>query len=264
MIKKIYIGDKLASKAYYGNDLIWEDTSKRISIDFVNNIYIDNGVISAFNTIFNFTRASKAWLALESIEEFGINTPRITPLGLLLERSSTNHILYSTLPETAAYTKGRVTYENGKWVSTVDGYLYPNRVLTADTVSISTRSFNSTPMRLFTVNNVPAYPTIDHNYSYLITTGLIDNHLGVSWRNNVSDAVKPSPMYWQVEKSSYPSSVIVTQGTPVTRAADNLQTVKNILSIKGDWDTTLTLTVSAGKLVHSGYGRIRTMTITYI
>lgn len=57
------------------------------------------------------------------------------------------------------------------------------------------------------------------------------------------------------------SSMIPTTATPVTRPADYLLNNITGTTVTGDWDSTLTLSIVAGKLVHSGYGRIRSLEI---
>lgn len=57
------------------------------------------------------------------------------------------------------------------------------------------------------------------------------------------------------------SSMIPTTTTPVTRPADFLLNNITGTTVTGDWDSTLTLSIVAGKLVHSGYGRIRSLEI---
>ena len=57
------------------------------------------------------------------------------------------------------------------------------------------------------------------------------------------------------------SSFILTGATPVTRPADYLLNKITGTTITGDWDSTLTLSIVAGQLVHSGYGRIRSLEI---
>lgn len=57
------------------------------------------------------------------------------------------------------------------------------------------------------------------------------------------------------------SSMIPTTATPVTRPADFLLNKITGTTVTGDWDSTLNLSIVAGKLVHSGYGRIRSLEI---
>lgn len=57
------------------------------------------------------------------------------------------------------------------------------------------------------------------------------------------------------------STMIPTTATPVTRPADYLLNNITGTTVTGDWDSTLNLTIVAGKLVHSGYGRIRSLEI---
>lgn len=57
------------------------------------------------------------------------------------------------------------------------------------------------------------------------------------------------------------STMIPTTATPVTRPADYLLNKITGTTVTGDWDSTLNLSIVAGKLVHSGYGRIRSLEI---
>lgn len=57
------------------------------------------------------------------------------------------------------------------------------------------------------------------------------------------------------------TSMIPTTTTPVTRPADYLLNNISGTTVTGDWDSTLTLSIVNGQLVHSGYGRIRSLEI---
>ena len=57
------------------------------------------------------------------------------------------------------------------------------------------------------------------------------------------------------------SSMIPTTTTPVTRPADYLLNNITGTTVTGDWDSTLNISIVAGQLVHSGYGRIHTLEI---
>ena len=57
------------------------------------------------------------------------------------------------------------------------------------------------------------------------------------------------------------SSMIPTTATPVTRPADYLLNNITGTTVTGDWDSTLNLSIVNGQLVHSGYGRIRSLEI---
>ena len=92
----------------------------------------------------------------------------------------------------------------------------------------------------------------------------------VSWGNAISgtfDIVSKIGDYIEI---AYPlmastnevvSTTIVTGLTPVTRPADFLLNKITGTTVTGDWDSTLTLSIVAGNLVHSGYGRIRSLEI---
>ncbi len=57
------------------------------------------------------------------------------------------------------------------------------------------------------------------------------------------------------------STPIITGAASVTRPADFLDNKITGTTVTGDWDSTLTLSIVAGNLVHSGYGRIRSLEI---
>lgn len=57
------------------------------------------------------------------------------------------------------------------------------------------------------------------------------------------------------------SSMIPTTTTPVTRPADYLLSNITGTTVTGDWDSTLNLSMVDGQLVHTGYGRIRSLEI---
>lgn len=64
--------------------------------DFVNHRYALNGKPCRFQDIFEFIRLSKAWDFTESgLKEYGIDEPRISDKGLLIEPESTNHARYT-------------------------------------------------------------------------------------------------------------------------------------------------------------------------
>lgn len=57
------------------------------------------------------------------------------------------------------------------------------------------------------------------------------------------------------------SSFIPSTTSPVTRPADYLSATVTGTTVTGDWDSTLSLSIVDGQLVHSGYGRIRRLEI---
>ena len=65
----------------------------------------------------------------------------------------------------------------------------------------------------------------------------------------------------QVVNKIHTSSFIKTEATPVTRPADYLLNNITGTTVTGDWDSTLNLSIASGNLVHSGYGRIRSLEI---
>ena len=56
-------------------------------------------------------------------------------------------------------------------------------------------------------------------------------------------------------------SPILTNGVATTRPADFLLNKITGTTVTGDWDSTLNLSIVNGQLVHSGYGRIRSLEI---
>lgn len=57
------------------------------------------------------------------------------------------------------------------------------------------------------------------------------------------------------------SYILPTNDTATTRPADFLLNKITGTTVTGDWDSTLNLSIVAGKLVHSGYGKIRSLEI---
>lgn len=67
--------------------------------------------------------------------------------------------------------------------------------------------------------------------------------------------------FFQLETGLHGSSYIKTTTSPVTRPADYLLNNITGTTVTGDWDSTLNLSIVNGQLVHSGYGRIRSLEI---
>lgn len=77
--------------------------------------------------------------------------------------------------------------------------------------------------------------------------------------DGVSAMLVSYPQY--LTEDAVPNSVIPTTTSPVTRPADFLLNNISGTTVTGDWDSTLTLSIVNGNLVHSGYGRIRSLEI---
>jgi len=92
----------------------------------------------------------------------------------------------------------------------------------------------------------------------------------VSWGNEISGTYDIISKIGDYIELAYPlmsvtnevvSTTIVTDLTPVTRPADYLLNNITGTTVTGDWDSTLNLSIVNGQLVHSGYGRIRSLEI---
>lgn len=273
--------------------------NKAFYADFTNDRYIKDGVPCVFKDLFTFTRAGKAWLVKDTgLQEYAADVPRLDN-GLLIEQSATNAISYSsditrwnldggvaTKADSVGYTvtqtvagRGIISTDTGVDSSKerilssyikktqTDAYvtlggrgIYTARVSatintktgaitrSADTTDVSVVSVGDYYLLRVRATNLGAPPQLR-----IAKTDGVASLTGVA-----GDYTTGTVMYLN---GSVHSSFILTGAAPVTRPADFLLNKITGTAVTGDWDSTLTLSIVNGNLVHSGYGRIRSLEI---
>ncbi|WP_352338299.1 hypothetical protein [Psychrobacter sp. 16-MNA-CIBAN-0192] len=240
----------------------------KLSANFVTNEYKQDGSISNFADLFNFSRAGKAWLVKDAgLQEYSIDVPRFDE-GLLIEKSATNYAAWSFLPPEGSYAKrGVVLNPNSKWV--YDGvepgfaFLYP---LPFAALSQGNRIFSTVGI----VASFSVMRTGTNGATPLNHIGMVDYFVKIPADvSSINGLVYPNvpnqyPLYYQVESintQELPTSPIKTTTASITRPADLLSSKILGTKLTGDWDSTLNLSIVNGQLVHSGYGKIRYLEI---
>lgn len=86
----------------------WWPANAIFAADFVNRRYMRNGVPISEGSAISFSRASSAWAqdAAGQWREFGVNVPRFTPRGLMLEPQRENLIRNNAMAGAVAGTPG--------------------------------------------------------------------------------------------------------------------------------------------------------------
>lgn len=257
--------------------------NKAFYADFTNDRYVKDGMPCNFKDLFTFSRAGKAWLVKETgLQEYATDVPRLDN-GLLIEQSATNYFTYNfdlaALGSSINKNQNLVTRDydanflGGTYVDVltrVSGVFVNRSAFSTDVVS----SGFSKSMWLAGVTADASTSVLD--YSSRSTTTVI----GDTWQrysSTFNEAIGGDTFYlaefrvgnattlktwgYQVEESKTPTSLIVANATPVTRPADYLLNNITGTTVTGDWDSTLTLSIVNGQLVHSGYGRIRSLEI---
>lgn len=264
------------------------ESSPKLQADFTTETYKASGADKTFADLFTFTRAGKAWLVKDTgLQEYAADVPRLDD-GLLIEQSATN---VRTLPYASSQTEfvfteirsGTIQAECvTPWVSTqlsqgflgneypdgysdyLNQYLYSaihriegnaglllahNGAFGVHTSSVINDSWLEEKKRLTGISN----------HRQRVSAGSWD---GESYRSNVGDYVIYADAQYIIT-DNYRSFItpIKTSTTPVTRPADYLLNKITGTTVTGDWDSTLTLSIVDGQLVHSGYGRIRSLEI---
>lgn len=237
------------------------ESSPKLQADFTTGTYKADGAAKTFVDLFTFTRAGKAWLFKDTgLQEYATDVPRLDN-GLLIEQSATNLISYSSLPNVSSINRYNTVFEGGLWKKETAGLsarlnpgtvnsLKKNHVISMESVGeFSEAIISGQIVQLTKVGRV----------SFGVVDTAIDGGLsGVRW---AADEDTQKPKYVQLEAGIKPTSLIVTDTTPVTRPADYLLNKITGTTVTGDWDSTLTLSIVNGNLVHSGYGRIRSLEI---
>lgn len=268
-----------------------------IEVDFVAGTYSKDGVSKTFDDLFTFNRAGKAWLVNDSgLQEFAANAPRFDG-GLLIEQSATNAISYSSditrwasdggtaiKADNIGYTVTQTDTSRGIFSSDPDIVVGQARMLSSYIKKTQTDAYVTLTGRgqyvsrlsatINTKNGVVSRSTevtditvVSVGEYYLLrfktTNGGSPPQLRLAKTDSAGDYVVGDYTVGMVTHSSGTvySSFILTGATPVTRPADFLSAAVTGTTVTGDWDSTLTLSIVDGQLVHSGYGRIRTLEI---
>lgn len=233
----------------------------RASADFTKGIYKVKGASKTFTDLFTFTRSGRAWLVKETgLQEYAADVPRFDN-GLLIEQSATNYAYYSFLPSNGVYIKRNVQHNGHTWEKIDKGaiaFLYTRNAQSdsAGTASIFHKSPNN--FEVIVLNNDQLVTTTTIGYSYAYFTRASENvNSGLLWK--ASEDTRP--FAFQLESGSRTTSPIQTTTKPTTRPADFLLNKITGTTVTGDWDSTLNLSIVDGQLVHSGYGRIRSLEI---
>lgn len=248
-------------------------SNSKISADFTTGTYNSNGAAKTFADLFTFTRAGKAWLVKETgLQEYAADVPRFDK-GLLIEQKATNYARWSFLPQEGEFSRSTGVYFEPtvnlwKKSTSASSSIYVNSLeaITGNVVAsvCAASGIGNVSFTRIVFGNVVSTTTRLANTNVFYVTdavGVSTNNSGVGWDSTENVATSSAPLYFQIEKGKVPSSPIKTTTTPVTRMADTLSLKTKATSIKGDWDSTLTLSIVDGQLVHSGYGRIRSLEI---
>ncbi len=276
------------------------ESSPKLQADFTKGIYKADGADKTFADLFTFNRAGKAWLVKETgLQEYEADVPRLDD-GLLIEQSATNAMLMSDLNGNSNYSytqqaDGSVKITCIKATNTIteaklNSNYYPlgtsvNHVVRGvhfkevskdihiggigNTLSVSTGVDGFVDLELSN-----GWSNLTHNWLKMSRTNTLNSFQRVvqvfTGDKLTVDGVATSVGDYVVIDCVYASSdnpfdryatPIKTIGTPVTRPADYLLNNITGTTVTGDWDSTLTLSIVNGQLVHSGYGRIRSLEI---
>lgn len=260
------------------------ESAPKLQADFTTGTYKADGAAKTFADLFTFSRAGKAWLVKETgLQEYAADVPRLDN-GLLIEQSATNYFTHNF--NLAAL--GNTTLNQDQNLVTRE---YDANFLGGAYVDVSTRVSGGFVNRAGFSTDVKSSGFSKSMWLAGVTadasTSVLNYHasgattvVGNTWQRYSStfnkntggdtfyladfragNATTLKTWGYQVEESKTPTSLIVANATPVTRPADFIQTKITGTTVSGDWDSTLTLSIVAGKLVHSGYGRIRSLEI---
>ena len=260
------------------------ESSPKLQADFTTETYKADGVDKTFADLFTFNRAGKAWLVKETgLQEYAADVPRLDD-GLLIEQSATNVTKYSIFqngadtfdPKGGGYSIGSSDLHSGKAITAVIGtYLYyktPSDSNISDTICTSYILSKTDGSEVLVGNNssfdirfagaaneqlVTRKITSEH----YVASALYDSGTGGGLSRLSSSGGDVIVHSIQSELGTRPTSLIMTEATPVTRPADFLLNKITGTTVTGDWDSTLNLSIVNGQLVHSGYGRIRSLEI---
>ena len=241
--------------------------NKAFYADFTNDRYVKDGVPCSFEDLFTFSRAGKAWLVKDmELQEHAADVPRFDN-GLLIEESATN---FSVDISRYSIRTGATRTPNGQFTRFTKGegdgliYTYPPYPVFEDVIyhgwikSPKTGGFGITSGIVGRTNYEYLEPeSLEHLEHQFNSAREGRSHIGV--RQDDLDPI--DILHFQLESGTYASSPIVSESSSTTRPADYLINKFTGLTVTGDWDSTLNLSLVDGQLVHSGYGRIRSLEI---
>lgn len=276
------------------------ESSSKLQADFTTGTYKSSGATKTFADLFTFNRAGTAWLVKDTgLQEYAADVPRLDK-GLLIEQSATNAMLMSDLNSNSNYSytqqadgsvkitciKATTNFAEAR----LNSNFYPlgttaNHVVrgvhfkevsknihlggTSETSSASAGINGFLGLELSN-----GWSNLTHNWLKMTRTNTVTSGqrqvIVVTGGKLTSSDVATSVGDYVVIDCVYASSdnhmdryatPIKAINTPVTRPADFLLNKITGTTVTGDWDSTLTLSIVAGKLVHSGYGRIRSLEI---
>lgn len=240
------------------------ESSPKLQADFTTGIYKADGADKTFADLFAFSRAGKAWLVKETgLQEYAADVPRLDD-GLLIEQSATN--ISPNINKYAIRTgatkeqldDGYTRFNQGSGDGLIFSYppylsgtpyiysLYVRAVIDADVEIITQGSPYSQSHTLIALEK--------KLLTLVLNRSIAVSHVGLN--ASIIDV-----LYAQLELGDRATTPIITDTTPVTRPADYLLNKITGTTVTGDWDSTLTLSIVNGNLVHSGYGRIRSLEI---
>lgn len=262
----------------------------KLVANFTTGTYKASGVTKTFAEVFDFNRAGKAWLVKDTgLQEYVADVPRFDN-GLLIEREATNLALYSNVLEnTSTWSLYEVSVASNfglspaqltdsNQVSFIENnsfgliQLIKTPVSAGETLNVSLWMRSDTPqdIRIYlngainADNNIKGVVVqVTNEWAKFSTTlDILSDDSGIfgifksTLQNNSFEV-------WEVSivRNSYSLTVIPTTTAPVTRPADFLQTKVSGTTVTGDWDSTLNLSIVDGQIVHTGYGRIRSLEI---
>lgn len=285
MIKNISIGAKNAVRAYLGESLVWQAAPK-LSANFTTGTYKANGATKTFADLFTFSRAGKAWLVKDTgLQEYVADVPRFDN-GLLIEREATNYadnVQYAN--DFFEYTKlkddllrieckkdwsgAQFPYHNtgGQYPAGSSGYEGKYKYIgllvheTNTTVYVESGQKRA---RATTITNgrLDSIDLIDNIFKYQFYFGISRPPIDEQYIAKVGDYCIVSGLNYSINDDTVlPLTLIKTSGVAVTRPSDFLLNKITGTTLTGDWDSTLTLSIVNGQIVHSGYGRIRSLEI---
>jgi len=265
-------------------------SNSKISADFTTGTYKADGAAKTFADLFTFSRAGKAWLVKDTgLQEYAVDVPRFDS-GLLIEKEATNLVVNSNasnivkpymstcISSVDALSKFGIVDAN-KVVSTATtatyaglraSYIHPHTPKQGEFLSLQAKVRNNSTSDTLIIHSNQGdmlfniAPQVSNLYTF---NGIEGNGIGIvqlqfrAMKNTFDSHINTTWAHLQIENGVISSSYIPTTTTPVTRPADYLLNKITGTTVTGDWDSTLTLSIVAGKLVHSGYGRIRSLEI---
>lgn len=276
------------------------ESSPKLQADFTTGTYKASGVTKTFADLFTFNRAGKAWLVKDTgLQEYAADVPRLDN-GLLIEQSATNAMPMSDLNGNSSYSYtqqedgsvkitcikattnigeaalNRISYPLGTNANHVVRGVHFKEVSKnihlggAGEASSASAGING----FIGLELSNGWTNLTHNWLKMARTNTSSSTqrqvqvftggklTSTDVATSVGDYVVIDCVYASsdnhMDRYATPIKAI---DTPVTRPADYLLNNITGTTVTGDWDSTLTLSIVNGQLVHSGYGRIRSLEI---